>query len=580
MPLDGQYGFIFNYNNNSTTLAHELAHGAFNLRHTFSSKAQYQLSQRTTQNLLDYTNATELWKYQWDLIHNPETILLGFMQNEEEGASATSNGQYVNGYIKIIRCLKQKGVTSFYDASFKYNYGENKYDAWSHPTLLNDKKYGNIWVWYTCGNSESIDISSVKKRGGYVYVGKDGGCQLKFIIRDNNYNESEELAQTLIDYLNVPANTYNSQFNKLIVEISNKSTDKIIDEIFNMSVCMAEMLSAEWRFFFLEKILNQDATLTEREAICINRLLSTVKDEGQASALIASIKEKEYEKKMIKSISNIRSKVFSNIANGLSWLYYSQNRSAVLEAGKNINAENFYTWEPFGNVEENYKTAAKDPTYSNIFDWIYNSRTYSYTVHLENDGRFRVHTIGTEFSHFGLATYHYDFYIKPFETVSVYFATRNKYINIEDNTVTMPGILLAWMIDQGERETNQMMIDIGVTAASFYIGGSAIVKSTATAGKVINSILFVKGFSDLIINSNNEEVKRILGKNFIEAYKDVSNIIDCGLIFKQFADKEINQEILMLSKAWGAITETNKSELKNNFPSIFSFIELKLKELK
>ncbi|MGV8830293.1 MAG: hypothetical protein ACWA6U_18450, partial [Breznakibacter sp.] len=37
-------------------------------------------------NLMDYANGTELWKYQWDLIHNPETILLGFMQDESEGA--------------------------------------------------------------------------------------------------------------------------------------------------------------------------------------------------------------------------------------------------------------------------------------------------------------------------------------------------------------------------------------------------------------------------------------------------------------------------------------------------------------
>ena len=87
MPLDGQYGFIFNFNNDPATVAHELAHGAFNLRHTFSSKAQHYLPEKTTHNLLDYANGTELWKYQWDLIHNPETILMGFMQDESEGAA-------------------------------------------------------------------------------------------------------------------------------------------------------------------------------------------------------------------------------------------------------------------------------------------------------------------------------------------------------------------------------------------------------------------------------------------------------------------------------------------------------------
>jgi hypothetical protein len=72
-----------------------LAHGAFNLKHTFSDKAFWRLNgpaprfaEGTTQNLMDYTNGTELWKYQWDLIHNPETIVLGAL-DEEEGAMLT-----------------------------------------------------------------------------------------------------------------------------------------------------------------------------------------------------------------------------------------------------------------------------------------------------------------------------------------------------------------------------------------------------------------------------------------------------------------------------------------------------------
>ena len=90
MPLTGEYGFIFNYKSNPDLLAHELAHGTFNLRHTFSDKAQHYFNQGTTKNLLDYSNSTELWKYQWDLIHNPEKILFSWAQDEEEGALKTS----------------------------------------------------------------------------------------------------------------------------------------------------------------------------------------------------------------------------------------------------------------------------------------------------------------------------------------------------------------------------------------------------------------------------------------------------------------------------------------------------------
>ena len=35
---------------------------------------------------MDYAGGTDLWKYQWDLIHNPESILFAWTQDEEEGA--------------------------------------------------------------------------------------------------------------------------------------------------------------------------------------------------------------------------------------------------------------------------------------------------------------------------------------------------------------------------------------------------------------------------------------------------------------------------------------------------------------
>jgi hypothetical protein len=93
MPVAGDHGFIFNfgedYRTNYEILAHELAHGAFNLRHPFSPKSTYQLPRGSTDNLMDYgvpEQGTGLWKYQWDLIHNPENVLLAHAESEEEGA--------------------------------------------------------------------------------------------------------------------------------------------------------------------------------------------------------------------------------------------------------------------------------------------------------------------------------------------------------------------------------------------------------------------------------------------------------------------------------------------------------------
>lgn len=96
MPLKRQFGFIFMEKNKTKellykTIAHELSHGCFNLRHTFSSENLFNLPQGSTENLMDYnTTKTELKKYQWDYIHDPEN-LIGLFQDEEEGALVNSS---------------------------------------------------------------------------------------------------------------------------------------------------------------------------------------------------------------------------------------------------------------------------------------------------------------------------------------------------------------------------------------------------------------------------------------------------------------------------------------------------------
>lgn len=90
-------------------VAHEIGHGAFNLRHTFSQGLGIgeanslgngiptgrgpEVPQGSTDNLMDYPPAggqaadtqTSLLKPQWDLIHNPETTT-GLFDDMEDGA--------------------------------------------------------------------------------------------------------------------------------------------------------------------------------------------------------------------------------------------------------------------------------------------------------------------------------------------------------------------------------------------------------------------------------------------------------------------------------------------------------------
>jgi len=79
--------------------AHELGHGVFNLRHTFSTNNMVNLPEGTTQNLMDYSAGTELFKYQWDFIHNPEGGWFVW-EDSEEGAMGVKTNLTYSQFVK------------------------------------------------------------------------------------------------------------------------------------------------------------------------------------------------------------------------------------------------------------------------------------------------------------------------------------------------------------------------------------------------------------------------------------------------------------------------------------------------
>ena len=109
MPRNRQAGFVFTgpHNGNVSeflkTIAHELGHGAFNLKHTFS---EHNLPAGITDNVMDYSTGTALYKYQWDYIHDPQ-VVMGLFEGGEEGESV------------IVRAsLYPTAVTLFQDEHF------------------------------------------------------------------------------------------------------------------------------------------------------------------------------------------------------------------------------------------------------------------------------------------------------------------------------------------------------------------------------------------------------------------------------------------------------------------------------
>lgn len=191
-----------------------------------------------------------------------------------------------------------------------------------------------------------------------------------------------------------------------------------------------------------------------------------------------------------------------------------------------------------------------------------------------------------------MPTYHfvdgpsnYSFSFDPFETVSVYFAVENKHVKAGGWTVPMPTVYLAWLINQGTRETNQAMISIGTTAASMAFGIGELnlaLKGSKYIKVAITGTLLVKGINDFLLKSElyKDEIRELLGRNFVSNYEAVSNVIDIVLISKQTITGELEEKVNGLATAWGKIDANNLQQLEEKYPELYELINREIEKIK
>lgn len=141
---------------------------------TFSNENKYVAFQGTTNNLMDYTStSTDLYKYQWDFIHNPEFVI--FRGDDEEGE--------FNFIIEpILKSIREANL----------------------------KKESNLKLSVRAGSYKTADVSL----NSYLlkYIGLDAsGTAVEFLERKNReltINPAEQSIETYTDESNVNCKKY------------------------------------------------------------------------------------------------------------------------------------------------------------------------------------------------------------------------------------------------------------------------------------------------------------------------------------------------------------------------------------
>ncbi|WP_430612005.1 fibronectin type III domain-containing protein [Flavobacterium sp. JP2137] len=193
MRLQGQFGFVFN--DQTRTVAHELAHGALALTHPFST---YNTAVGSLNTVMDYSTGTDFTHMDWKQVNDPKFKLYLFQgqsegeQNRHAHLGLTPNGQvfdtfYKNGNKIAVTILVAK---NYVIASIRYN--EVNYN-WNEEKKL-----------FTSQSNGEIEIKRVEKdlnNRVNLFRSRGDGCMYDYVTvvwEKEDENESTTAVQRKI----------------------------------------------------------------------------------------------------------------------------------------------------------------------------------------------------------------------------------------------------------------------------------------------------------------------------------------------------------------------------------------------
>jgi hypothetical protein len=218
MPLKKQFGFVFDGTNR--TLAHELGHGIFGLRHPFT---EYNTTERSTNLLMDYGSGTELSHNDWEIMHAPGLQLYQFTQGSSAGALAGGYGltpdfKFISAAESNIVSTKaglvaEGHLSGFLDSNnIKYIWNNDQ-----KAYTINGEKTGSK---YTLTTKNTIDSEATV---WLIYNYSEDCTQVKYI-----HTKFKEIATIITLSDKVKAQQNLEDYIKLINPIPKNTTTKNI----------------------------------------------------------------------------------------------------------------------------------------------------------------------------------------------------------------------------------------------------------------------------------------------------------------------------------------------------------------
>jgi len=254
------------------TVAHELGHGLFRLFHTFSTENKYKISEPTDNLMLnesgclrvkakqtpmdelvpissgDYNGGTALYKYQWDLIHDPEKIWFTWLEEEGEGEMSIVEDKDIEWVVELY---SPQISEKFLEARKNNNIAEmRRLLEWSLQHSFTDDWLDKVKIGFTLENDRAVATlkhnQNPKYKGLRVYYTKkvygDGGGLIGVFASDSPLYFAPAEGSDYAKNFPLDVKPYANQTNR--VNIAIKTPEVIIDN--NIKKELEDGLISSW----------------------------------------------------------------------------------------------------------------------------------------------------------------------------------------------------------------------------------------------------------------------------------------------------------------------------------------------
>ncbi len=290
MPRKKQFGFIFieglGGNDIPKVVAHELAHGAFRLKHTFNEYPE--MAQGSTDNLLDYGPGSRLMKWQWDLIHDP-VAMIGWLDSDEEAAYDLTSELYQK-ILQEVRCAYLDNETTY-----QSDYLRRLPD--SRPTFdVGTLQLGSVEIedidMYFDGKYPNGNKTELPTRIQGRYYNPNWAADYYEYKLGNLHIITDEASPELVKYLQSSSEQVEADLIAVMKDINLKGSDisgKSFDQLFAIASCATRYLRAEQRIQLIKLILKEESTVLDEdyEDLILDILMTT--SESQAKEVYKGI---------------------------------------------------------------------------------------------------------------------------------------------------------------------------------------------------------------------------------------------------------------------------------------------------